>query len=488
MRKGPTHWRRHVSVSVAWTCSRSILVYERSRYALHKGACLSRKKIPVVQRPIVRWTRPFLRFAQIESAGGIVLLACTVTAIVWANSSAADFYATLLHLPITIGFNHIYLSEDLHYWINDGLMAVFFLLAGLEIKHEMLVGELSSFKLAALPVLAAIGGVLFPAGIYALLNHNRSTAAGWGIPMATDIAFALGILALSGSRVPIGLKVFLTALAIVDDIAAVFVIAFFYSARIHWAMLLAAFAFLALGAIANRVGVTYVSVYLAIGLAVWYCMLRSGIHSTLAGILVAFIIPASRYLDTPEFLRRAREDLQDLENAGYASPRPVTQSARTAFLHLQMQSHLVEAPLLRLERALQPWVSFVIIPLFALTNAGVRLGGIHPRDLLDPAVHGIFLGLVIGKPVGIMLFSWLAVRLGAAHLPEGVNWKHMHAASWLGGIGFTMSLFIAALALKGAHEDMLAKIGILSASLVAAVIGSLLLRICSKHPTESIAE
>ena len=448
---------------------------------------MSRKKIPVVRRPIVRWTRPFLRFAKIESAGGILLLASTVTAIVWANSSGATFYASLLHVPISVGFNHAYISESLHYWINDGLMTVFFLLVGLEIKHELLVGELSSFKLAALPVFAAIGGVIFPAAIYALFNHNRSTAAGWGIPMATDIAFALGILALSGSRAPVGLKVFLTALAIVDDIAAVLVIAFFYSDRIHWAMLVAALGFLAAGAIANRIGVTYVSAYLAIGIAVWYCMLRSGIHATIAGILVAFIIPASRYIDTKEFLGRARQDLLDLENAGYAGTQPVTRTARAAFLHLQMQSHLVEAPLLRLERALQPWVSFFIMPLFALTNAGVRLGGIGKSELLDPAVHGIFLGLVLGKPAGILLFSWLAVQFGVANLPEGVTWKHLHAASWLGGVGFTMSLFIAALALPGAHEDMLAKIGILSASTVAAVAGSLLLRACTKQtlPTEA---
>jgi NhaA family Na+:H+ antiporter len=411
-------------------------------------------------------------------------MASTIIAIVWANSSGANFYASLLHMPITLGFNHLYMSEDLHYWINDGLMAVFFLLVGLEIKHELLVGELSSFRLAALPVFAAIGGVIFPAVIYGILNHNRSTAAGWGIPMATDIAFALGILALSGSRAPVGLKVFLTALAIVDDIAAVLVIAFFYSQRIHWAMLVAALMFLLVGALANRVGITYVSVYLAIGIAVWYCMLRSGIHATIAGILVAFVVPASRYIDTRDFIQRSRQDLQDLENAGYATPKPATRSARAAFLHLQTQSHLVEAPLLRLERALQPWVSFFIMPLFALTNAGIPLGGIRPSDLRDPAVHGIFLGLVLGKPLGILLFSWLTVRFGIANLPEGVTWKHLHAASWLGGIGFTMSLFIAALALPGVHQDMLAKIGILSASVVAATVGSLLLRVCTKQPTK----
>ncbi|MGC1784382.1 MAG: Na+/H+ antiporter NhaA [Acidobacteriaceae bacterium] len=448
---------------------------------------MSRKRIPVARRPMVRWTRPFLRFAEIESAGGLVLLACTVIALVWANSSAADFYAGLLHLPITIGISHFYVAEDLHFWINDGLMAVFFLFAGLEIKHEMLVGELSSFKLAALPVFAAIGGVVFPAGIYIALNHGRPTAGGWGIPMATDIAFALGILAISGSRAPVGLKVFLTALAIVDDIAAVLVIAFFYSSAVHWHMLLAAFGFLAIGVVANRVGVTYVSVYLLIGLGVWYCMLRSGVHATIAGVLVALIVPSSRYLEIPEFLQRAREDLLSLEQAASARPGYSTQTGRAAFLHLQMQAHLVEAPLLRLESALEPWVSFFIMPLFALTNAGIRLSGIHGSDFADPAMHGIFLGLLFGKPLGILLFSWLTVRFGIAHLPEGVTWKHMHAVGWLGGIGFTMSLFISALAFGTGEEDMLAKVGILSASALAAIVGSILLRSCrgiNKHETD----
>jgi len=430
----------------------------------------------------------FARFGRIDSAGGIILLACSIIAIVWANSSAADFYASLLHIPVTIGFGRVHLSEDLHFWINDGLMAIFFLAAGLEIKHEMLVGELSSFKLAALPVFAAVGGVIFPACIYIALNHNRPTAVGWGIPMATDIAFALGILALHGSRVPIGLRIFLTALAIVDDIAAVLVIAFFYSKQIHWNMLLLAFAFLAVGIVANRVGVSSVGIYLAIGAAVWYCMMRSGVHATLAGILLAFIIPASQYMDTPEFLRRARENLQLLEHSHSAAPAPASHSARTAFINLQEQSHLVEAPLMRLERALLPWVSFFIIPLFALTNAGVRIAGIERHDLVNPALLGVFLGLLIGKPIGIMLFSWLVVRFKMAELPDGVTWKHMQAVSWLGGIGFTMSLFIAALAFGAGREDLMSKIGILCASILAALIGSLLLRFCSHPQTKNRPE
>ena len=408
------------------------------------------------------------------------MLLCAIVALVWANSSGADFYARLLHLPITVGFGLLRLSEDLHYWINDGLMAVFFLFVGLEIKQEMLVGELSSLKLAALPVFAAVGGVLFPACIYVALNHGLPSAGGWGIPMATDIAFALGILSLSGSRVPVGLKVFLTALAIVDDIAAVLVIAFFYSSQIHWKMLLLSFIFLAIGAIANRLGVTYVSVYLAIGIGAWYCMLRSGVHATIAGILLAFIIPASRYLDTPEFLRLTRENLELLEHSTSVSAAPSPQTAHAAFLNLQTQSHLVEAALMRLERALEPWVNFFIMPLFALTNAGVRLTGIHSHDLRDPALHGIFFGLLLGKPAGILVFSWLVVQFKVAALPDGVTWKHMHAVSWLGGIGFTMSLFIAALAFGSGHEDLMSKIGILSASALAAIIGSLLLRFCGK--------
>lgn len=414
-----------------------------------------------------------------------MLLVCTAAALVWANSSAASFYAGLLHLPITVGIGRVSVSEDLHYWINDGLMAVFFLFVGLEIKHEMLVGELSSFKLAALPVFAAIGGVIFPACIYIALNHGRPTAGGWGIPMATDIAFALGILAISGSRAPVGVKVFLTALAIVDDIAAVLVIAFFYSTAIHWHMLLAAFGFVAIGAIANRIGVTYVSVYLLIGLGVWYFMARSGVHATIAGVLVALFVPASRYLETPDFLQRAREDLAKVERIVLDQPGHSTHESRKAFLHLQLQAHLIEAPLLRLERALEPWVSFFIMPLFALTNAGIRLAGIHRGDLADPAMHGIFFGLLFGKPIGILLFSWIAVQFGVAHLPENVTWRHMHAVGWLGGIGFTMSLFISALAFGAGQEDMLAKVGILSASALAAIVGTVLLRGCAKQLPEA---
>ena len=439
---------------------------------------MNRKPIPVADRPIARLTSPFQRFARIESAGGLVLLAASIAAIVWANSPAADSYASLLHIPLTLGFGSLQIAESLHVWINDGLMAVFFLFVGLEIKHEMLVGELSSLRLSALPVLAAAGGVIVPAAIYIALNHGHPTAGGWGIPMATDIAFALGILSLSGSRAPTGLKVFLTALAIVDDIAAVLVIAFFYSSRIHWAMLLLAFGLLAVGALANRLGVTRLGVYMVLGFAIWVCMLRSGVHATIAGVLVALIIPSSRYLDPREFLRRARHEVTAMEAAldiQENSANHGQSQVRDAFLSLQTQSHLVQAPLLRLEHALQPWVSFCIMPLFALTNAGVHLSGFHAGSLHDPAVHGIFFGLLLGKPIGILLFSWLAVRFGIVGLPAGVNWRHMLAAGCLGGIGFTMSLFVAALAFGSGAEDSLAKIAILAASALAAVGGSLIL-------------
>jgi NhaA family Na+:H+ antiporter len=417
-----------------------------------------------------------------ESAGGLVLLACGIAAILWANSPAADFYSKLLHIPIAVGFGQAQMSKDLHYWINDGLMAIFFLFAGMEIKHEVLAGELSSFKLAALPVFAAVGGVIFPAAIYIALNHGHPTADGWGIPMATDIAFALGILSLSGSRVPVALKVFLTALAIVDDLIAVLVIAFFYSDQIHWNMLLASFGFVALCAIANWLGVRYVSVYLILGAGIWYFMTQSGVHATIAGVLLALVIPDRRVLDTPRFLRRARHDIESLERSAAASSPHRTQAPPH---ELEMESQLMESPLIRLERFLAPWVNFFILPLFALTNAGVELAGIGPGDLSDRAFHGIFFGLLFGKPIGIMLFSWLVVRLGVARLPQRVTWKQMHAVGWLGGIGFTMSLFIAALAFGDGHEDLMAKIGILSASAVAAIIGSLLLRLCPRPPVET---
>lgn len=438
-------------------------------------------------RPILRWTRPFHRFAQIQSAGGMVLLAATFGALIWANSSYYHAYESLLDLPITVGFSKYIVADSLHLWINDGLMSIFFLLVGLEIKREMLVGELSSFRKAALPIFGALGGVILPAAIYYSMNRHLDTSHGWGIPMATDIAFLLGILAVLGNAVPIGLKVFLTALSIVDDIAAVIVIAFFYSDTFHLHYLLAAIFFLLVGAFANYAGVTRISVYLVIGLAVWYCMLQSGVHATLTGFLLALVIPAQRYMSVDEFTAQTKKELAALEH-NHQAEDPVSHSTHEhAFLgQLSVTLQLVESPLARLEHALQPWVSFCIVPLFALTNAGVHLSGFVTKDLLHPTVLGVFIGLLIGKPLGITLFSWISVKLHIGTLPEDMTWGILHASSWLCGVGFTMSIFIAAQAFNFPREDMLAKIGILLGSGAAACIGVLLLKLSLRKNSQQL--
>ncbi|HEX4022551.1 MAG TPA: Na+/H+ antiporter NhaA [Acidobacteriaceae bacterium] len=428
-------------------------------------------------RPVLRWTRIFQRFARIQSAGGIVLLAATIAALLWANSSFSHSYESLLDLPVTIGFGKYIVADTLHLWINDGLMSLFFLLVGLEIKREMLIGELSSFKKAALPICGAMGGVILPAAIYYILNRHLDTAHGWGVPMATDIAFLLGILAVLGSKVPIGLKVFLTALSIVDDIAAVIVIAFFYSATIHLHYLFAALFFLALAILANYTGVTSISIYIGIGVIVWYCMLQSGVHATITGFLIALIIPARRYLSIEEFTERTRKELDVLESINDSENITSSKvSKHNALDHLNVTLQLVESPLARLEHGLQPWVSFCIVPLFALTNAGVHLKGFASSDVFHPLVLGIVLGLFIGKPIGITLFSWLTVKLHIGSLPEDMTWRHLHAASWLCGIGFTMSIFIAAQAFDTPRETTLAKISILAGSAAAACVGVLFMQ------------
>ncbi|MHB1021497.1 MAG: Na+/H+ antiporter NhaA [Acidobacteriaceae bacterium] len=427
-------------------------------------------------KPIDRIVRPFVRFARIEAASGIVLLACTIAALLWANSPFRDFYNSLLHFEISFGLGRYTLAETLHFWINDGLMAVFFLLAGLEIKREVLTGELASVRKAALPILAALGGVLFPALIYTLINHGTLTASGWGIPMATDIAFALGILALLGKRVPLGLKIFLTALAIADDIAAVLVIAVFYSDTIHYTMLFIALGCLVVALIANLAGVSRLRFYLLIGIILWLAMLRSGIHATLAGVLLALVIPSSSRVKPKDFIERAVDRLTELRTGLQEDPNSISHAdLHNTLERIQEVATLAESPLDRLEHHLQPWVSFSIMPLFALTNAGVTLSGIHLLDLLHSLPLGIYFGLVFGKPLGIVLFSWIAVKLHLASLPDGVSWAHIHGAGWLAGIGFTMSLFIASLAFGYSEQDTIARIGILLASTTAAIVGSYLL-------------
>jgi len=387
--------------------------------------------------PIKRLVRPFQEFAKLEASAGILLIGCTIAALVWANSSWAGSYFHFWHMDLTFGRLGGLVAKPLHFWINDGLMALFFLLVGLEIKRETLVGELASFRKAALPIAAAFGGMIVPAGLYVVFNHGGPGASGWGMPMATDIAFALGVLALLGDRVPTSLKVFLAALAIADDIGAVLVIAFFYTAQISWPSLgVGGLFFVALLA-ANRAGARHLLIYAILGVGLWLAFLQSGIHATVAGVLLAITIPA-----------RQR-----------ATSRPV----------------LTSNPMLRLEHALIPWNRYLIMPVFALANAGVALGAGAARSVVAPVSLGVICGLVIGKPIGIVLFSWLATRTRLAAMLDGIGWRQIVGVGMLGGIGFTMSLFIANLAFDEAPALETAKVGILVASVVSGIAGAIVL-------------
>ncbi|HYJ79054.1 MAG TPA: Na+/H+ antiporter NhaA [Longimicrobiaceae bacterium] len=431
---------------------------------------------PLPPTPIQRVFSPFSRFMAMEASGGLVLIAGTLVALVWANSPWAESYHHFWSTPVGFRAGGWDFELTLHEWINDGLMAVFFFLVGLEIKREALVGELASPRRAALPAAAALGGMVVPAALYAVLNAGGEGAPGWGIPMATDIAFALGVLALMGPRVPISLKVFLTALAIVDDIGAVVVIAIFYTDAIAWTALGLGLLLLGACVAAGRLGVRRPAVFVALGVAVWASFLASGVHATVAGVLLAMTIPVRTRIDAAELLTEGRRALDGFESACGEGPVIRNHGQQAALLELETLSEAAQAPLQRIEHELQDVVAFGIVPLFALANAGVALsGGLGPA-LAHPVALGVMLGLVVGKPVGITLASWLAVRLGLAELPAGVTWRALHAVSWLGGIGFTMSLFIAALAFgEGALGDV-AKIGIFAASLAAGAAGWLLVR------------
>ena len=366
--------------------------------------------------------RSFQKFFRAEASAGIVLMITTAVAFAWANSSWSALYFHFWDLPV----GTLLLTKTLHHWINDGLMTIFFLVVGLEIKREMVFGELSSIRKASLPILAAVGGMILPAVIYLLWNSSQPASRGWGIPMATDIAFSLGVLALLGPQIPVGLKVFLSAFAIVDDIGAVLVIALFYTTTISWTMLGFSAIVLAVLFIFNRLKILALTPYLLMGLILWLWILKSGVHATIAGVLVAMVIPSEK-IET-------------------------------------------------LEYALHSAVAYVIVPIFALANAGVSLKGISASLFLHPVFLGIVLGLIVGKQFGIYLASWISVKTNIAALPREVNWRQIYGAGWLGGIGFTMSIFISNLAFQDSELLPICKLGILSGSIIAAVGGWILLK------------
>jgi len=434
---------------------------------------------------IGEFIQPFQRFFQIEAASGIVLLIATAAALYWANSPWSSTYHDFWesHFSFKLG-NFFEMDNSLLHWINDGLMAIFFFVVGLEIKRELLAGELSSIKKASLPIAAALGGMLIPAIFYILLNTNPITEVGWGIPMATDIAFSIGVLSLLGRRVPIALKVFLVAFAIVDDLGAVLIIAIFYSQEILWYYLLIAIILLLVLAIFNRLNIKWIPPYMVLGWIIWYLFYKAGIHPTIAGVLIAFTIPVKRSARLLTF----KINMQN--NLDYFCAHPNNKNAITltnnqlaAIDNMEEEILDVQSPVQRLEHTLHTFVTFIVMPLFALANAGVVLHGIDVSGLFLGLSGVIQFSLIFGKLSGIFIFSWLAVKIGVASLPEGVVWKQIIGLALLGGMGFTMSLFISNLAFTTIDILNPAKIGILAGSLIAGISGYIILKISLKNNT-----
>lgn len=420
----------------------------------------------------------FAEFLHLEVAGSLVLLFATITALVLANSGWQEAFTEFWHTELGIIFGSFEFQQSTLHWIDDGLMALFFFVVGLEIKREILVGELSTLRKAALPILAAVGGMLGPALIYALINHGGEGAGGWGIPMATDIAFALGVLALLGSRIPTSLKVFLSALAIADDIGAILVIAIFYTSQILWGWLFVGLALLLVMVLFNVLRIESPLPYAIGAVIIWFCFLNSGVHATIAGVLVALTIPASSRMQPLAFVDWARGKIEEIAEKDVPGDHVLqTPDQQHCAQEIQAQARWIQAPLQRMEHALLPLTTFVILPLFALANAGVVLVGLDVAELiLEPVSLGIFFGLVLGKQLGITGAAWLAVKFKLAELPKGVTCRHIYGAGWLGGIGFTMSLFISGLAFRAGILQSEAKLAILITSVVAGIGGYLILR------------
>lgn len=421
---------------------------------------------------------PFQKFLHAQSTGGVLLLIATVVALTWANSPWGHSYTTFWSTTLSLVVGSQELSKTLLEWINDGLMAMFFFVVGLEIKREVLVGELASLRQAALPLASGIGGIIMPAFLYWTMNASGPGSSGWAIPMATDIAFALGILALLGNRIPLTLKVFLTALAIGDDLMAILVIALFYTSTISGLALAVGVVFLILLMAANLAGIRHLLVYLILGIGgLWMAFLLSGVHATIAGVLAAMTIPARAQISERQFISKGKAFIERFE--GVMSPGKASLANKEQHKvgqHLKAALEKTETPLQRFEYALHPWVMVVIMPLFALANAGVAFDAKVGSTLTSPVSMGVILGLLLGKPIGVVLFAWLAIRMDVAVLPEGVSWGHLVGVGCLAGIGFTMSLFIAGLAFDNSSLLVSAKVGVLFSSLMAGLIGWLLLR------------
>lgn len=415
-------------------------------------------------------TRSVTEFIRTEAGSGLILVACAILALSWSNSRWSEHYFQLLHASVQVGAETFGLTMSLQHWINDALMVVFFLVVGLEIKREVLVGELASRDKAAIPAAAAIGGAIVPALLFLVINQDGGRA-GWGIPMATDIAFALGVLALVAGSAPVGLRIFLMALAIVDDLLAVVVIAIFYTSSVRLDGLAIAGACLGTLIVMNRLQIRQPSLFFLIGIILWLGLLKSGVHATIAGVLIAMCVPVTSRRTHDDFFHEINEMI--IKNANIEDEN----ERREVVGYVEHEAERVSPPAQRLIHSLHPWVAFLIVPVFAIANAGVELGN---ASLTNAVSLGVLAGLVIGKPLGIILCVGLMLKLGLGELPQGMRFSHVPGLAALAGIGFTMSLFISDLAYEPETLIDQAKIGILASSLVAAAVGSILIRVTTQ--------
>jgi Na+:H+ antiporter, NhaA family len=442
------------------------------------------------QQLIDRWLiNPVNRFIKNTTASGVVLFGSALAAILLSNSPWAEDFHHIWEHKFSVGYDQFVISKDLHHWINDGLMAIFFFVVGLELKREIIAGELSNPRKALLPIAAALFGMIVPASIYLFFNAGTPEARGWGIPMATDIAFALGILYLLGDRVPISLKVFLTALAVADDLGAVLVIALFYTSDISVQSLMVGAVFMGILIIANIVGVRNTTFYGIVGIGgLWLAFLLSGVHATIAAVLAAFTIPARSEIRDERFAEKIRMLVGDYQKASRSSSRLVSDDQ----LHVveDIRAHALGAltPLQRLEHALHPLVAFVIMPVFALANAGVSFSSESLGLGNSPVTYGVALGLLLGKVLGVVGITFLLVHLKIAEMPKGMTWRHVIGLGFLASIGFTMSLFISSLAFGTSDAMTQAKLGILLASLIGGLVGYFYLKSVLKRPEERPAD
>jgi Na+:H+ antiporter, NhaA family len=420
---------------------------------------------------------PVMRFINNSTTSGILLFATAVIALFLANSPFQEAYHHFWEHKFSIGYDDFVVSKSLHHWINDGLMSIFFFVIGLELKREIMAGELSRPKDAVLPIFAGLGGMVVPALFYLFVNSSGEETAGWGIPMATDIAFALGILYMLGDRVPVSLKIFLTALAIADDLGAVLVIAFFYTSDISTMSLIVGGIFLAVLILANVLGVRNIVFYGIIGIGgLWLAFLLSGVHATIAGVIAALTIPANVKIQDKQFVIKIKALTKDFEQSAPNNVTLLTHDQLHIVDKIRYYSKAALTPLQRLEHSMHPLVAFVVMPVFALANAGITFTGDFSENLLSKVSLGVIFGLVLGKFIGIVAVSKVLVRLKLATLPDGLNWRHIYGASLLAGVGFTMSLFITDLAFVNPDFIIQAKIGIFIASIICGIGGFLVLR------------